>query len=740
MVESELDKGTVSFQAEGRLLQELGLRLVAKPEVALVELIKNAYDADSPSCVVRLDDDHTLVVADEGHGMTITDFKNKWMRVATTSKLKSETSPKYHRPLTGAKGIGRFAVRYLGDHLTLQSCAFDKGFDCVTRLEATFDWSGLDKAQDISTSPVPYTLVRAPKDAPIGTILIIRQLRSATDFTQSTDLRDDVLRIVSPLQGLERGRFAKADLGGQVDDPGFTVYLPGERESADVNLAKLVLDNYWGRLTVELTGRKLFLRVWLPGNKKPRSLDADVSTDISKGFFADIRYFPRRKGIFHGKGVHGQKAWRWVRDNCGVKVVDHGFHLRPYGFPDDDWLRLDLDKAHSERDWKTDIAKEHFPLSPAQKAEPKSNPVLYLPYNFQLVGAVFVETRRAIGSKDEADLIPAMDREGLLENSAYEKLRDCMRAGIEFLAHEDKAELDRRAEQQAKEAAQEARQDMRKAIRFIESLTTLTPGDKARVIKRYQAIADRLDDHEAYSAQSRQSLLTMSLLGVVAGFMMHESKAIVHDLEEAAQRVGELSKKHPQLKANSDVLEKRLANFKGYLDYARMFVGSVRAPKMEPLSAAAQVRHVMNRFEIFASDRGIKITSDIDAKVMTPPMPVTVYSGILLNLFTNALKAVIAVQSSSQKPHITFRAWNEKGNHIIEVADNGVGIPPELHKRIWEPLYTTTSDVGNPLGSGMGLGLTLIKQVVSEFGGTISLFPESPPGFNTCFRIIFPNK
>jgi len=59
----QLDTGSIPFQAEGRLLQELGLRLVAKPEVALVELIKNAYDADSAMCVVRLEGGgKTLVV------------------------------------------------------------------------------------------------------------------------------------------------------------------------------------------------------------------------------------------------------------------------------------------------------------------------------------------------------------------------------------------------------------------------------------------------------------------------------------------------------------------------------------------------------------------------------------------------------------------------------------------------------------------------------------------------------
>ncbi|HLX70179.1 MAG TPA: HAMP domain-containing sensor histidine kinase, partial [Verrucomicrobiae bacterium] len=230
------------------------------------------------------------------------------------------------------------------------------------------------------------------------------------------------------------------------------------------------------------------------------------------------------------------------------------------------------------------------------------------------------------------------------------------------------------------------------------------------------------------------------LLGVVAGFMTHESKAIVDELEQASRQLHALSKKHPGLASEAEKLDQRLENFQGYLAYARMFVKNVRAPKEQPLSAAGQVRYVMKQFENFRAERGIEVTNEISSDVMTPDLPVTVYSGVLLNLYTNALKAVTAAQSSIREPRITFRAWNEKTKHVIEIADNGIGIPPELRKRIWEPLYTTTSDIGNPLGSGMGLGLTLVKQVISEIGGSISLVPDPPPGFTTCFRVQFPKS
>lgn len=738
--ETVLDQGTVPFQTEGRLLQELGERLVASPQVALVELVKNAYDADSPSCEVRLvDDDDTLRIVDHGHGMTFDEFVGKWMRIATSSKVGERVSRIYKRQLTGAKGIGRFAVRYLGEHLTLITVADDPKRKYKTRLTASFDWPEIDELSDLQEAKVDYTLERVASSEATGTVLEIRELSTSTDFTTDSSLRSDVLRIVTPLQGLESGHFKLAH-GDSKADPGFKVRLPGDTAggNAEVDLATLVLQNYWAKLNIELRGRDLSFEVWFASSKSPKTLELEVTNAISAGFVADIRFFPRRKGVFRGKGINGQMAWTWVRDNHGVAVVDHGFRVVPYGYRFDDWLHLDSDSTHNERDWRTKIAREHFGIPAPIRQRPGDNPALYLPTNFQLVGAVFVESKPAPASKAAADLTPSMDREGFLKNQAFDELIEFVRAGIEFLAHEDKKELDRIEVKEARAATETAKEEVRKAIRFIQQSPTLVARDKARITKAYRSLADRIEEVEEYDARARRSLAAMSLLGVVAGFMTHESKSLVFEMEKAVKTIRSLSKKHAALGSVASNLEQRLTSFKDQLQYSKMFLEGVRQDQAVSLPAGAQIRQVLERFGSFAKDHGVEITSECASDVRTPPLSPAVYSGVLLNLYTNALKAVLGASASIRDPKVAVRAWNDRKGHYLEIADNGVGIPPGLRKRIWEPLYTTTSDTGNPLGSGMGLGLTLVKEVTEQAGGKIELLESPPPGFQTCFRVQFP--
>jgi signal transduction histidine kinase len=740
MAERQIDSGSIAFQTEGRLLQELGERLVASPQIALVELVKNSYDADAKTCTVSLANrNRSLTVADDGIGMNYDQFANRWMRIATSGKVLERVSPAYKRRLTGQKGIGRFAVRFLGKTLELSSIAYDPGRKYKTHLIASFDWTQLDQEQNLDHATIPYKLFRAEEDAETGTTLTIGGLRIGAEETQSSPFRTAVLKIVTPLQGLNGGRFRTnvSDDGGKRKDPGFQVILPGEdiASSDNLDLAKQVLDRAWATLTINFENDVLTYTATFSNDEKPVRLRCKRKSLIRNGFVADIRYFPRRAGVFRGGEVDGQKAWAWVRENSGVAVIDHGFRIPPYGQQDDDWLAIDADNAHNSRAWRSSISDALFPIA-AENLNSGENPMLILPTNYQLVGAVFVEST-PVGSRTDGDLITAMDRQGFLYNDAFEQFVDFVRGGIEFLAKEDRASLQRAAERDAKAAARQTREDFKEAIKFIEDSPTIPKAEKTRLVKEYSGLTTKLQEVEDYDRVARQRLQAMSALGIVAGFMTHEASRIFASLGDILPELKRLARNHPTIRQDIEKFQKAYQALEGHIEYTRTFIDATQSGRAAVFKAAGQVELVIERFGEFARSRNITVENEIDRGLDAPRMPVAVYSGILLNLYTNALKAILAVASPQTRQRIVFRAQNEGRMHIIDVLDTGIGIPPNMRDRVFDPLFTTTSSADNPLGSGMGLGLSLVKSLVDSLKGKIGIV-NPPQGFSTAFRVQLP--
>ena len=213
--ETLLKDGTLSFSVETRVLRELGERLVKQPEVAIVELIKNAYDADATKCVVEYSGLGRIVVEDDGSGMTLGRFTNAWMRIGTGSKAHSPLSERYQREITGEKGIGRFAVRFLGRALRLESVADDRDRKLRTKLTANFDWPKFDGNEDLGNVKVPYRLVEAVPDAKTGTKLTITRLRPQAGRLDLHAVRTGSIGVLTPLRSLFRQTLGRRDPRGR---------------------------------------------------------------------------------------------------------------------------------------------------------------------------------------------------------------------------------------------------------------------------------------------------------------------------------------------------------------------------------------------------------------------------------------------------------------------------------------------------------------------------------------------
>jgi signal transduction histidine kinase len=112
-----------------------------------------------------------------------------------------------------------------------------------------------------------------------------------------------------------------------------------------------------------------------------------------------------------------------------------------------------------------------------------------------------------------------------------------------------------------------------------------------------------------------------------------------------------------------------------------------------------------------------------------PDLPMIDAFGSELNqVWTNLIDN--AVDAMGGHGHIRIRAFVRGDELVVEVCDDGPGMPPEVRERIFEPFYTT-----KPPGSGTGLGLHISYSVVARHGGRLSV--RSKPG-ETCFEAALP--
>lgn len=143
---------------------------------------------------------------------------------------------------------------------------------------------------------------------------------------------------------------------------------------------------------------------------------------------------------------------------------------------------------------------------------------------------------------------------------------------------------------------------------------------------------------------------------------------------------------------------------------------------LEPVSARELLESVRESTAEVLKQRGVKL--DIQCGSETYQGDGDLLRSALVNLVDNASKA--------SKPGQTV--WITASDHRLEVADQGAGIPTEALKHITEPFYMADRSRSKHQG-GVGLGLALVKEIVSAHGGSLEV--ESTPGIGTIVRIKF---
>lgn len=134
--------------------------------------------------------------------MTNEEFENKWMKISTSNKLKNNVSKEYNRRLTGSKGIGRFAVRFLGKKLKLTSIAKIGNSDINEKITVDFDWDKIDRYNKLEEIEIEYRVEQTKEET--GTILEISKLRDIYEINSYVikTVKSNVIQNINPIYGL----------------------------------------------------------------------------------------------------------------------------------------------------------------------------------------------------------------------------------------------------------------------------------------------------------------------------------------------------------------------------------------------------------------------------------------------------------------------------------------------------------------------------------------------------------
>jgi Histidine kinase-, DNA gyrase B-, and HSP90-like ATPase len=213
VVEEDSETGfqAVKFQADSALIRELGERLVGQPHIALAELIKNAYDADATICSVILNPD-TLIVSDNGHGMTETEFLKLWMTIGTRHKQEKGVSRGFGRNVTGSKGVGRLSAQFLAHRLQIVTAPIHPNSQ---QLLAKVNWDEAIEAGKLTEAEALYRLeprtMTFAGNSEHGTRVLMSGLKQAWTEDLIRDLGRQLWMIQSPLSGYGRLTTATTD-------------------------------------------------------------------------------------------------------------------------------------------------------------------------------------------------------------------------------------------------------------------------------------------------------------------------------------------------------------------------------------------------------------------------------------------------------------------------------------------------------------------------------------------------
>ena len=721
----DLKEDAVRFSVDAQLINRLGYELVGKQETALSELIKNAYDADATKVEINFKDYNklggTLTIIDNGNGMNIDAIKQAWMRLSTTDKNKNPISPLYNRSRAGKKGIGRFAVQRLGKKLVLRTevDGEDRGY------EVAFNWdkdfiAGEDLT-NIWNEIKPYKKKTSSK----GTTLRILDLRDKwTDATMERAWKS-VLLLQPPFKISNISQAATDSYSRDSNsDPGFQVIINGLSDQGELNkfsIQKKFLDHAIATITgyIDKDGCAHF-------SLNSKVLPAEETHTSEQRYlvvgpvYLEVRYF-----IYHRDAMPGtstRQASGMGQKFGGVRLYRNGFRVLPYGERRDDWLRLAEDTGRRNL------------LVPAN--------------NFNFFGQVEIDRDK------NPFLEETSSREGLIENEAYEELREFARNCVEWGAMRVAAIRERKTTATQPGFVSVVRKPSEVISDVLSEIDESGDGEPRgqdltsdsenirSILQSVQDSAKAYEDQQSAQyenmARYEEMLRILASLGLSIAVFGHEIAGVSNSVnKELGLFNRELKSLDTQLqskfKARKDGIKNAIQRVFDLGNYISHLISYTESRKLTTVSVRGCINNFSDQFNEYMGKLGIKFETNVTPpELRTCKIHPSELDSVLFNFLTNSIKALR--RAKQKNPKVRIDASQDGKFVVIRFEDNGTGVSDAHKDRIFDAFFTTTEqDFDDITGPGMGLGLRIVSDIASSYGGDVKLAGPGK-GYRSCFE------
>ena len=759
----------IPFSVSARTAILIGSENFSNPEGAIVELVKNAYDADSQYCYILFGEgesaNRSLYILDWGTGMNDKIIETCWMRIGTDDKLYNDKTES-GRVKSGAKGIGRFALNRLGktaEMLTFTKDGrgynwrvnwsdFDKPQTSVSEITADIDAISLVEGHQFLSELEKEFGITFPKFE-TGTFLKVTDLNDEWNEAQLKHLFSSLQDIVPPfnIPVFEIFQYVQGEDGYghiEVTDYDDFDYSVSARFDGKDNLSVKVLRNELDveRLKNDYLGlfRREDMRDFPYRLSEFEAGGYERSLPLSKlkvdnpqrlanhqkelGAFR-FNFFFVKSTTADGRGENDETKYpyrifsptarrQWLKRNVGVKVYRDKFRVRPYGENGDDWLHLG----------------DRYAANPIGAGQRKGG---YHIRQNQIVGAV------EISRLDNVYLQDKSGREGLQENVVVELFKDVL-LGIIGLMESDRNtvmyNLSQLYETQHPKGTAKAEADA--AVKDEK----VNEDSYNKIRTGYIVLKQEAEERE----NEIRLLRNLASTGLVITSFAHElrniaifSKTRSKDLrcavenimsEEDVAKLGLNEYDNPYCLIND--LRDQDQNIRSWLNFS---INSINRDK--------RTRKVLRMDEYFSRFYSTwhtvlnELNIEMSITGFTPEMSVKAFTIDLDTVFNNLISnAIYAIKESKKTENriISINGSVDKGDIVILFEDTGIGLAEEYKTHpndIFNAFESSKYDKdGNKIGTGLGLYIT--KATLAEYeGSSISVIMPHAEGFGLTLRL-----